>query len=467
MALLAVNGCGAPLRPAQIQVPPAFQAHGDAVPDTALDAWWLLFDDMQLTTMIEQALIASPDARSAMAVLEESRAVRSQALSAYDPQGGLSASTTYQKSTVSVSGSGAIVAPGGGTTTMSTGFSPSWELGLFGRKSALRSSSDADLDAARFTYEASRQSLATSIASNLFEGRGLALQLAEAVESERVVRELATLGTRRVETGIGAPADAALLDADLASAIANRQSLTARLSVAKRTLLLLLGRGTDPVETLVIDARLGNPPLVPSTTPGTLLARRPDIRQAEAQVRSAAGALRLDQLALLPSFTLTPSAGQTKVTGPGAYSAGIWSIGANLLLPILDRPRLLAEIRAERSRGEQAIIAYEKTVQTAYGEAENTLTTYMADRDRLTQLAMAEERSRQAFEAQRSGYRAGIIDLTSLLTAERTWRSARLALSQLRATALSDAVNVYRALGGGWSPDAAASPQPRSSQVAP
>ncbi|WBH15827.1 efflux transporter outer membrane subunit [Sphingomonas radiodurans] len=453
--------CGTPLRRADIQLPPAFQVQADTLDASALDRWWVLFDDHQLAVMIEQALASAPDARSAIAVLDEARANRRQAMAQYDPQGGLSGSVTYQRSTISGLNTGTgddsdgtslvgALTGAGQTTTYSGGFSPSWELGLFGRRSALRSSADADLAVARFTYEASRQSLATNVAGGLFEARGLAVQLEQARETERVTRELADIGRKRVAVGIGAPVDSATLDSDLATAIASRQALEAQLTVSKRTLLVLLGRGTDPVEQLQIEARLGTPPAVPQTTPGELLMRRPDVREAEARVRSAMGNLKLDQLALFPSFTLSPSATQTKITGDNAYSSGLWSIGANFLMPILDRPRLLAEIRAERARGEQAVIAYEKAVQTAYGEAENTITTYTADRARLQQLAVAEERARYAFNAQRTGYRAGITDLTTLLTAERSWRSATTLLSQLQSTTLTDAVNVYRALGGGW-----------------
>lgn len=434
--------------------------------DSALDRWWTSFRDPQLATMVDQALASAPDARSALAVLAEARANRRQALAQYDPQGGLSGSVTYQQSAISGSsagsGAGGTFVNAGNTTTFAGGFSPSWEVGLFGRRSALRSSADADLDTARFVYEASRQSLATNVAGNLFEARGLALQLVEAKDNERVARELAEIGRRRVGSGIGARVDAASLDAEHATAAAAREQLEAQLTVSKRTLLVLLGRGTEPVGGLAVDPRLDEPPAIPRTTPGALLARRPDVREAEARLRSAAGSLKLDQLALLPTFTLFPSATGTKITGANGYSSGLWSIAANLFLPILDRPRLLAEIRAGRARGEQAVIAYEKAVQTAYGEAENTITTYMADRARLAQLSRAEERSRFAFEAQRTGYRAGIVDLTTLLTAERSWRSARAQSSQLKATTLTDAVNAFRALGGGWAPaEAAAPPTPR------
>ena len=117
------------------------------------------------------------------------------------------------------------------------------------------------------------------------------------------------------------------------------------------------------------------------------------------------------------------------------------------------RDHLLAEIDAQTARGEQAVIAYEKAVQTAYGEAENGLTTLAADIARLRDLANAEDRARYAFQAQRKGYDAGIVDLDTLLATERTWRETRVALAGQRTNALIDAVTAFKALGGGWSAD--------------
>ncbi len=427
-------------------MPASFETQADPNLDAAvLDRWWTSFGDPQLTALIEEALISAPDARSAVAVLDEARATRRDALTGYTPQGGATGSAEIAREK-----------PGGTNGTFAGSISPSWELGLFGRRTALRQASDADLDTARFTFEASRQSLANSVAGDLFDARGLALQLVEARDTERIARDLARVGQLRANAGIGAPVDTASLDSDAATATANRQALEAQLAVAKRTLLVLIGRGTDPSAMLAIDPVLGDPPLVPTITPGTLLRRRPDVREAEARLRSAAGNLRLGELALLPSITLLPGGSGTALVG-GA-STSLWSLAASLTLPIFDRARLLARIGEQRARGEQAVIAYEKAVQTAYGEAEKTITTYNADRARLVQLAIAERRAGDTFEAQQKGYRAGIVSLTTLLDAERTWRNARMSLSQLRTTTLTDAVNAFLALGGGWSPDAYATP---------
>jgi NodT family efflux transporter outer membrane factor (OMF) lipoprotein len=459
-AVLLLAGCAATSvsrpnldLPAQFTVDTRGQ-DAQAAPARALDRWWLLFDDPALTALEEEALAHAFDARSALATLDEARATRSKALLAYDVQGNASGSITRGQTTISGLGgaSAYLTSPTGATTTTAGSFSPSWEIDLFGRRGAARQAADADLVAATFTYHAALQSLTAQVAANLFEARGLSLQLAEARDSLRVARDLADIGERKARAGIGADVDADSLIADRASAQANVVQLEAQLVVSRQSLLVLLGRAGAAPDSLAVDGALGSPPDVPATTPATLLVRRPDVVQAEARLRSAMGTLRLDSLALLPQFTLQPSASISAIAGPAGYTTSLWSIAAGVAMPVFDRARLLGEVRGQRARAEQAVIAYEKAVQAGYGEAQNQLATYAADRVRLTLLIEAEARAHHAFDGQNVGYRAGVVDLTALLTAERTWRTSRTALSTLRATTLGDAVNVFRALGGGWTP---------------
>jgi multidrug efflux system outer membrane protein len=194
---------------------------------------------------------------------------------------------------------------------------------------------------------------------------------------------------------------------------------------------------------------------VPATAPGELLFRRPDVREAAEALASASGQLKLDKLALLPRLTLNPDLGVSMGPGfGGPATSEFWSIGLGLTQPILDLPRLKTAIQAQGARADQAVIAYEKAVQTAYGEAENALVALSADEARAALLATGEAQAWSAYEAARANYAAGIDDLTSALSAERTWRTARIALIDARVQALRRSVQAFKALGGGWSPDA-------------
>jgi outer membrane protein TolC len=201
---------------------------------------------------------------------------------------------------------------------------------------------------------------------------------------------------------------------------------------------------------------------VPIQTPGVLLARRPDVLSAGLALQSAALKIGLDRLALFPKFTIQANVGvSATASSPAALifagGTGVWSIATGLALPVLDRTALLAQLRISQAQGQEAAISYEQVVQTAYGEAENTLTNVATDQLRAGQLDRATTNARTAFDAARKGYAAGVTDLTTLLQVERSWLQDRSALNAARAALLTDTISAIRAFGGGWQPTAVAS----------
>ena len=120
---------------------------------------------------------------------------------------------------------------------------------------------------------------------------------------------------------------------------------------------------------------------------------------------------------------------------------------------MLNIPQLLLDLRAQNARAEQAVINYERVVQTAYGEAENALVQLAADRRRVDLLTAGEARAERAYEAGRVGYGAGVTDLQTALSAEQSWRAVRSQLTAAQVQAQRRAVQAYKALGGGWSAD--------------
>jgi outer membrane protein TolC len=156
-------------------------------------------------------------------------------------------------------------------------------------------------------------------------------------------------------------------------------------------------------------------------------------------------------MALLPTFTLQPSYQYSRQVQPSFTTATITSsVGIGVTAPFLSLPKLLEEIRAQGARGEQAVAAYEKAVQTAYGDAENGLTTLQSDEARVNLLKTATDKSRFAYDAARKGYDLGLTDTTALVQAEQEWRQTRATYAAAATSALVDAVSTFKALGGGW-----------------
>lgn len=456
-AVTAVAAC-ASVRPADTRLPAEYEAPAGAVEAVPLDRWWVAFEDPQLTELVDQALANSPDARAAAARLQEARAQRAGALNVFLPQGALVGSGRKTDSTVTDLKSDTTIPPntpgfslGGETENYGLNFDVSWEIDLFGRIFAAARTANAEIAAARFNYEGARASLAANVADSYFQARGLAIQLEDARRAAEIRRELLRISTKRVEIGLAAGQDADRIAGDLSQAEAQVASLQAELQAQRRTLLVLVGRGIDPIASLPVEASINPPPAVPASLPGELLARRPDVREAEQRVVSATGQVQLANRALFPRFTLTPGIGLAKAVQPGLeYSTRNWSIGGNVSVPVLDIPNLLVDIKVQGARAEQAVIAYEKAVQTAYSEAESTLVRLDADRRGVAVLTEGERRAERAYRAAKTGYDLGLQDLQSALNNEQAWRATRSQLTAAQVQAARRAVQAYKALGGGW-----------------
>jgi NodT family efflux transporter outer membrane factor (OMF) lipoprotein len=479
LAGLAMAGCVNTLRPTpDLSLPAAYEAPtGAALPQASLDRWWTSFNDPQLTDLIETALERSPDARSAAAVLDEARAVRKgqirQLYIPSTPLTGNAAKTHTEILDQSLPAGSFATTRGGESESYGANFDVSWELDLWGRRRAARQVVDNDVAAARFSYEGTRAALAASVAQSYFDARGLAVQLDDARESARINGELREFSTKKAKAGLIAGSEADRAAADEAQSLAQVEALQGQLTAARRSLLILVGRGIDPVASLPVDPTLNAAPPIPATLPDALLARRPDIREAQARLASAAGNLKINELALLPTLNLTPGVGWSKSISPSFGTGGgtssttsaSWTLGANVSIPVLNIPSLLADIDAQNARTRQAAIAYEKAVQTAYGEAENAMVELAADQRRVALLTDGEARAQRAYAAGRKGYTLGLTDLTSTLQSEMSWRASRTALTGAKTQALQHAVQAYKALGGGWSPDGLAGQDKTKTQV--
>ncbi|WP_076997131.1 efflux transporter outer membrane subunit [Variovorax sp. KK3] len=455
-AILMGCATGEHPRVPEITLPPSYgtQARNE-LPPAALDAWWRSYGDEQLQSLVERSLANGVDAKLALARLDEARAIRGQTLSIADARGAVQGNVERTRNIRLDDGSAssaAAIAP----TTRSQGLSLpiSWELDLFGRNTTRRDAADADLAAARFDYEASRAALAAQVAQTLFEARGLAARLDDARANERIQGALLELLDRRVERGLSAASEADRVGAEVARSLAQRMGLEAELHATRRAVLVLAGDGLGPIDRIAADQGasdgLGAPPGVPATVPGNLLERRPDVRQAHARVESARASVRLAELDFFPTLTLQPSIGVSQQRGTFDTRLAFWTLGAGLNIPVLDRPRLMAALDIQSARGMQAVVAYEKAVQTAFAEADQAFVRLEAAHERVAILQDGEARARRAFDAAETRYRRGLGDLQSLLDAEAAWRGSRAAFTTAKVDRLLGSVQAFKSLGGGW-----------------
>ncbi len=466
LAALSLAACTTP-RPADVRLPGAFEAPAEPAPAgaIALDQWWTAYGDPQLTELVQQALDRNTDVRLAASRLQEVRAQRTSVILQYLPQGD-ARGTAARTETEQLSGTRVDI-PGFSTSGTSESYNAnlnvSWEIDLFGRSFAASRAANAEVAAARFAYEGTRAAIAAQVADAYFQARGLAIQLADAQETARIARELYDLASKRGALGLSATSEGDRLAGDLSRAEGAVESLQAELQVQKRAILILAGRVVEPTASIAAPPQVGEAPSVPASLPSQLLERRPDVREAQQRVRSQAGQQRLAALAFFPTFTFTPGIGWSKQEQPGFSSESqSWTLGGSVLQPILSIPRLMAELKVQDARTEQAVTQYEKTVQTAFQEAEASLVRLDAERRRVDTLTEGEVRARRAFEASRIGYERGLTDLNTLLNNETAWRATRTQLASAQVQSLRQSVQAYKAIGGGWPAQTYAQARPRA-----
>jgi multidrug efflux system outer membrane protein len=447
-----------------ISMPGAYERQDAGAPAAELDRWWLRFDDPQLDALEDEAMRNGPDALTAAARIVEASQTRKAQTAQTWPSGSI-AGTASRQHAYDLGGDTQNLAPiSGNTDQLGANFNVSWELDLFGRLKTERRIAASDAAEARFNIEGTRASLAAAVADTYFQIKGLAIQLGDARETVRIQNGLLDIARKRARAGAGPEDEIDRVASGVSQATAQADDLEAQMQAARRQLLILIGRGLAPDGSLSVS---GDPPAVPptpATLPSELLSRRPDVREAEFRLRSQIGTAHLRHLAVFPTITLLPALGVAHTASPGdsfippstvipsqvSVNEGFWTLAAGVNIPTLDIPKLLDQARAEDARTRQAAIAYEKTVQTAFGDAQNALTSLAASEKASGELIDGEAQARRAYEGSKRRYAAGLDDLTATLTTEQAWRSARSAeTSELIAT-LRHAVQVYKALGGGW-----------------
>nr|WP_272886647.1 efflux transporter outer membrane subunit [Phenylobacterium aquaticum] len=429
-------------------------------------AWWVAFNDPQLTSLIERARAANLDARLAVLRIAEARAQRDVAAAAQWPS--LSSNASAQVNRLSESTpTGALfgkigqVAGDSGVSFTNPydqyqlGFGASWEVDLFGR--VRRSVEAADADSAA-TLEDSRAvlvSLLGDVGRAYIDLRGAQARRKILEESIATRRELLELASQRRRAGLSGDIDVVRAAAEASSAEAQLPALDRQIARDINQLSQLIGRPPGALRAeLEPSARIPPvPPRVPVGLPADLARRRPDIREAEARLHSATARVGVAVADLYPRLTLNAQGG---LQGQSLASLTDWgsrflTSGPAVELPIFDAGRRRATVRLQDLRAQEAALSYRRTVLAALHEVDDTLTAYGADQARAAALMETVARNRDATALAKQRYASGVGSYIEVLDAERTLQQNELAQAESAAAVSSDLVAIYRALGGGWS----------------
>ena len=464
LALLAATCAGCALQPAPTPTapPPLDLPSGSADSASApvLARWWTAFGDPTLDKLVDEALANNLDVRAAIARVDQARAqVRIAERDLY-PSVDVRAGASRSRATEA----GAFPQPGvpSVTSDFRVALQASYELDLWGKFRTSTRVAQAELAASQYARETVGTVVAADTARFYFNLLAADAQLAVLEETLQTRMKSVELQTDRMQAGL-------IGDYELGTAIAERAAVEADIALARRAIVefesalaVLLGRSPREVFTPELKRNVTATwasaiPSIPAGLPSDLLARRPDIRQSEAQL--AAASLRVDvaRADYFPAISLTGALGHQAAALRNLVSAPalIWSIGASLAQPLLGLKAVEANVEAQRAARNERVVAYVKTVQSAFHDAHDALSAN--DTTRAALAAQTERRARltQVLELSDMRYRAGYSPYLEVLDAQRQLLLAQtLQIIAARNVRLA-VVDLAKALGGGWNADEA------------
>lgn len=414
-----------------------------AVQSIANVPWWQLFDDPPLVAVIETALRNNLDVRIAAAQIMEAQALVAGARSPLFPQvsGQLSAARTNET--------------GPTVESFVAALAVSWELDFWGRYGRATEAARANLLATEEGRSAVMSSLVASTAQQYLQLKSLRQRLGIVRQTAAAQRDLLALVRLLSAQGVQSAAEERQAESQLLTTQNQIPALERQIAQGEHALSVLIGsppRGFDTDSDL---RTLPLPPEVPTGLPSELLERRPDIRQAEQLVIAANANVGVARAQFFPAISLTGALGRVSPVLSGIVSSrgdAFASVSGALLAPIFTGGALTANYEAARARAEQAALTYRRTILIALRETSDALVAYGRDREEAAgnrdRVAVAEEYLRLA----EMRFRSGVISYLEVLDAQRQLFAAQLDLNASELNYRLDAVQLYRALGGGWSP---------------
>jgi outer membrane protein, multidrug efflux system len=448
LALLA-TGCAARTTPpaAQLRQTPLVQWDPSAFSEQTYDVrWWRQLDDPVLEALETAALTANHDVRSAVARLDQARAVFAEDSRYRYPTATLGASIDVRDQVI----------PGFTEeplhiNTYRAALGVSWELDLFGRVRAAISAARANAEGLEFALSAMRVSVAADLARNYFELRGIQQQLSVLDRSLLNQRETLRLTTVRRDAGVGEEQDVASAMARVSAIEAEVPPLRAALAAREHRIAVLTG--VAPGQLTVDLAPRAYPALATTIALGSangVLDRRPDVHAAERRLAATAAAEGVAAADLYPRITISGVLGLLAGRGSvfGTSDSRALAVTPALQWSAFDLGSARARLRGARAVTQEALASYEKTMLLAIEETETALVAYRQRQERLVKLNDERRESTRAASIARTRYREGVSDFLSLLDAERTALQAESGAAQAESDVFTAFVGVYRAVGG-------------------
>jgi outer membrane protein, multidrug efflux system len=428
--------------PAKPEPPPA----GSSVQSLGDEKWWEVFQDPELQALIRAALKNNYDVRIAA-----TRVLQAQA------QLGI----TRADQLPSLSGGGNITSeqnpklgpiPAYELTQGEIAPSATWNLDFWGKYRRATEAARANLLASQWAQKEVMATLVANLATSYFQLRQLDLELEISRRTLSSRRHSLQLTQTLEQHGINSMLDVRQSEQLVYTAATEIPDFEREIAQQENAISILLGNNPSDVPRGLKLTEQAHAPEVPVGLPSSLLERRPDIREAEANLIAANAQIGVARAAYFPQISLTGTAGfeSPALTNLFAGPAGVWSLAASLTQPIFEGGRLKSNVRLSEAQRDQMVLTYEQTIQGAFRDVSNALVAYRKDQEFTAEQQRLFESAQDAARLSEVRFKAGTTDYLEVLTNETNSLTAELGLAQARGNELISLVELYQALGGGW-----------------
>lgn len=446
--MLALSACVVgpnyhPPAPAALAVPPTYSVAHDPSAQGAAARWWDQFGDPDLTRLEEAGLAANLDIAQALSRLRQVREALAQARSAAVPT--ISASGGYSRTE-------AITGAGISGNSLTSAADAAYQVDLFGGRSRAIEAARAETDASRFDYGAVALTVQSTIASTYLQVRLLQVNLANAQEARANQTDNLQIADWRRQAGLIGQLDVDLARTQLAQTTATIPQIGSNLSQTIARLGVLLGQSPGALRT-----ELAQPKPIPIGPaglavgiPADVLRQRPDVRFAERSLAAATARIGVAEAALYPALSLGGSIGSGSATLSSPFDLITGQAFARIAQTIFDGGRLRSVVRTQRAATDGAFARYKLSVLIALEDVENAVVALQAANLRQIQFDLAQTSATSSAALARQQYRSGLIDYAALLITENLLITSRNGAAQARHDRAAALVQLFAALGGGW-----------------
>jgi NodT family efflux transporter outer membrane factor (OMF) lipoprotein len=425
--------------------------HFDQGGDIAAD-WWTLFHSPALNALVQASLANNHDLKAAQAALVVAQENTAAQRGNYYPKLSLGATASREQDPP-----GALAAVPSNNAFLYNLYTPevsvSYAPDIFGLNQRSVESLAAQEESARYQMIAARITLSANVVAAVVQEASLEAQVDATRQIVATATDMVRILQYQLDKGYASRLDLAAQQSLLAQSNGMLPGLLKQLIQQQHLIAVLTGQFPGEAPVVKFDlASLTLPQDLPVSLPSNLVAQRPDVLQAEANMHAANAQIGVAVANRLPLIQLTANAGSTalqigKVFGPGY---GFWNIGASLAQTIFDGGTLLHQERGARAAYVETAEQYRSTVLTAFQNVADTLTALDQDAAALKAAVAADDAAKVTLDLSQRQYKDGYASYLSLLSAEQAYQQDRIALVQAQAARYADTAALFQALGGGW-----------------